>query len=337
MKKKHKLLLFIIGVGIVILIIVVAVRGNSKIQKEDNQKELENDSQISGVFDGPVYQDDGSVKIPEGYTANGFYDMETNKIIDSGSVIKLSGDTLQGKISFQQNFPVKKEYLLIVLIDYIQHEFVVGEESFQTYSFGLEGESTIELNISVNLTESEGTEFSYMIIPEPGEQNFVVDGEYNWNTISFIREWSIGRFELDRVNINLEEEHKYEQNYTEFQLEGNISGFELVNSRDDLTVSVEEEGGEIIELVMLNQGLVSENENYVILGFLDWQQIPIDGEHMRYYVTVPANSSISIPVILPDVEEKTVFQIVAFKIFDSGIEKYTMTTDTTFRVLVKPN
>lgn len=336
MKRKSIILLLLILVWIVIFIFIGVVVGSFKIQDEDTRKTPESDNEVSEEIDAPIYHDDGSVTIPEGSMSNGFYDSETNKIIDGGSVIRLSEDTLQGKIRFQQNFPVENEYLLIVLIDYAQHEFEIEGKRFQSYSFSLEGESTIELNISVHLMQSEGIEFSYVIIPEPGEQRFLVDGEYNWNTMFSTREWIVSRFGLEREHINPEKKPEYAQNYTEFHAEGNISGFELVGSRDDLIVSVEEKGGEMIELVMLNQELDSEDTDYVILGFLNWQQIPIDGEYMQYYVTVPANSSISIPVILPKVEEDAVLQIIAFKISDAGIEQYTITTKTTFRVLVKP-
>lgn len=336
MKRKSIIQLLLILIGIITFMFIGVVIGKYEIQKEDTRKALENDNKVSEIIDAPVYHDDGSVTIPEGYMSNGFYDSETDNVIDGGSVIKLSGHTLQGKIRFQQNFPAENKYLLIVLIDYVQHEFKIEEKSFQSYSFSLEGESAIELNISVHLTESEGTEFSYVIIPEPEEQNFLVDGEYNWHTMLSTREWIVSRFELEREYINVEEKSKYGQNYTEFHAEGNIYGFELVGSRDDMIVSVEGEGGEIVELVILNQELDSVGTDYVIISFLDWQQIPIDGEHMKYYVTVPADTSISVPVVLPDVEEAKVLQIIAFKISDAGIEQYTRTTETTFRVLVKP-
>lgn len=324
MRRKRIIILLVFILAVIIIMIISSAKGNIR---EDS---------ISDKIDAPVYHDDGSVTIPEGYTANGFYDLETNKIIDSGSVIQLSGDTLQGKIKFQQNFSGKNEYLLIILIDYVQHEFEIKGKRFQSYSFSLEGEDEIALNISAHLTESEGTEFSYVIIPEPEEQNYVINGTYNWSVMFSTREWNYGRFKLEREYMNIKAEQKNEQNYTQFHVEENISGFELIDSRDDLIVSVERKGGETVELVILNQAPESEDTNYVIVGFLNWQQVPIDGEHMTYYADVPADTSISIPVTLPDVEETSVFQILAFKISDARIEKYTDTAETSFRILVQP-
>ncbi|MCM1253554.1 MAG: hypothetical protein NC321_12085 [Clostridium sp.] len=326
MKGKRIILLpvFVLAVIIIMIIIIGSVKGNIQ------------ENSISEKIDAPIYHADGSVTIPEGCTANGFYSLETNKIIDGGSIIKLSGDTLQGKIGFQQNFPEERNYLLIILIDYVQHDFEIEGENFQSYAFSLEGESEVKFNISVHLTESEGREFDYAVIPQPDEKNLVIDGTYNWSAMLSTREWNIGRFELEREYSDIREEQKNEQNYTEFRVEENISGFELIDSRDDLIVSVERKGGETVELVILNQALESEDENYVIMGFLNWKQVPIDGEHMKYYAGVSADTSISIPVILPDVEETSVFQILAFKISDAGIEKYTDTTQTSFRILVQP-
>lgn len=230
----------------------------------------------------------------------------------------------------------KHEYLFIILIDYVQHEFEIERERFQSYSFSLEGEDEIEINLSVHLGESEGREFFYAIIPQPEEQNYVIDGTYNWSVMLSAREWIQGRFELERESVKIKEEQKNEPNYTEFHTEGNISGFELVDERDDLIVSVERKGGETVELVILNQVQESEDKNYVIVSFLDWQQIPIDGEHMTYYADVPADTSIAIPVTLPRVEETSVFQILAFEISDAGFEKYADTIETSFRILVQP-
>lgn len=283
-----------------------------------------------------TYHDDGSVSLPEGYTANGLYDPVTDKIIDSGTTINLSGNILQERINFQQNFPSKEEYLLIVLIDYVQHDFELAGQHWQSYPFTLEGESTINFDISVMLGDSEGTEFSYMIIPRPEEKSFLIDGAYNWDTMFETREWIVSRFPLDRGFPNPEEKTAKNKTYNEFQAEGNVSGFEMVNSRSDLTVAVEGNGGETLELVMLNQAKESQNTSYIILGFLDWQQFPINGDDMEYYVTVASNTSISIPITLPNVQKPMVLQMIAFEQPGSGLAEHARTTQTTFRVLVKP-
>lgn len=329
---------FMILVGYFLLkekLSVVSI-GVENEQKKESQDLLKENDNLSKTMDGPVYHEDGSVTIQEGYTSNGFYNLETNAIIDNGTTIEISGDVLQGRISFQQNFPVKRSYLVIVLIDYIQHEFYVEDQSFQSYSFQLEGESKINLDISIFLTESEGTEFSYIIVPQPEEKNYLIDGKYDWNTMFSDRGLIFGRYHLDRLYFQAEKEQEFPQDYIEFQAEGNISGFELVESRSNINVSVEEKGGRTLELVFLNQTQESKETNYVVLGFADWNQIPVDGIHMKYFVTIPADTSVSIPVTLPYVEEPTIFQIVAFSDPDCVLDRFNWSNQTTFRVLVEP-
>lgn len=335
-----------IGIVIVLLLFICIMlflgyylTKEKKITTENNQNMestsvLEKESSFPEKIDGPIYNKDGSVTIPEGYTACGFYDSETGKIIDSGTTIKVPSDILRGRIHFQQNFPIERTYLLIILVDYMQHQFFVENQSFQSYPFKLEGENEINLNISVNLTETDGKEFSFLIIPEPEEKNFLIDGEYNWDFMFLGRELIANRYILDRLTLQSIEEEEIPQNYIEFQSEWDISGFELVKSRNNLKAFVEGKGGEMLELLILNQDQASEDKNYIILSFSDWQQVAVDGENMKYDVTVKANSSISIPITLPEVEVPTIFQIIAFNNPDSLYDRNAWESLTTFRVLV---
>lgn len=88
---------------------------------------------------------------------------------------------------------------------------------------------------------------------------------------------------------------------------------------------------------MMNQKEDSDKRSYVIMGFADWIQTPVIGSHLKYYITVPAGTSLSIPITFPDVKKPTVFQIVAFGSPDTefGKERYP-DEFITFRVLVKP-
>lgn len=328
-------------VFIFIMILLVFYINKEKVISEDNhemeiEEVLEEETTPLWEFDGPIYNEDGSVTIPEGYTAYGFYSLETDKIIDSGTIIKVPGDILQGRISFQQNFPEEKSYLLIVLIDYIQHEFYVADQHYQSYSFKLKGESEMNMDISVDLAKSEGKEFSFIIVPNPTEKNFLADGEYNWDTMFSSRSLIVSRYGLDRLCFKPNEKQDFSRNYVEFQAPGNISGFELVKSRDSLNAFASGKGGEALELVILNQAQGAEEKDYIVVGFADWEQVPIDGKYTNCYVTIPSETSISIPITLPVVEKPTIFQIIAFNDPDTASNRYAWDALTTFRVLVNP-
>jgi len=341
MKKRGIIIIFFVLVCIFIFFMYFflkepLIEETSGTKTENHEFSTETKSP-SGKNDVVKYNEDGSVTLPEGYTANGFYDIETNKIIDGRTTIHVSGDVLRGRVSFHQNFPTERKYLFIVLIDYMQHEFFVENNSYQSYPFKLEGESEFNMDISVELAESEGWEFSYIIVSEPDEKEFLTDGEYDWNTMFFTREPVINRFNLDKLSSPLEANQENHQDFTEFQCEGNIWGFELVKSREQLTAFVNGKSGEMAELVILNQEQDAEEKKYVILGFSDWKQVPLNGTNMKYYVTVPANTSVSIPIILPEVKEPTVFQVIAISEPDTVLNVDNIKQNpSSFRVLVNP-
>lgn len=285
----------------------------------------------------PIYNDDGSVTLPEGYMSNGFYEIGTKKIIDGRSTIKIPDNTISGRITFRQNFNEEKSYLLIVLVDYMQHEFYVENQSYQSYLFKLEGKDEFNLNISVELSDSEGSEFAYIIVDNPEEKKYLINGEYDWEKMFSSRTITIKRFNVERDSCFPEENVNSQTEYEEFQAEGNVNGFELVKKRDDLTAFVEGKSGETVELVLLNQANNSAEKSYVLMGFADWEQIPINGENIKSYVTIPSGTSFAIPVTLPDVKEPTIFQIIAFANPNTVLDNKNLEEDpTTFRVLVTP-
>lgn len=349
MKKRSINIIIFLFVGIAVLFGYFCLKqkleetGSRQAIKEQSTSEagsrqVAEEQNIPEAVDAPVYNDDGSVTLPEGYIANGFYDTETNKIIDNKTVIRIPGDTLQGRISFQQNFSEEKNYMLVILIDYMQHEFCAENQKYQNYSFKLIGEDEFNLDISVDLAKDEGKEFSYIIFEnEPEENLYLIDGEYNWDVMFNTQHFVTGRFDLERASGQFHEEPEDEPVYTEFQTEGYRFGFELVKNREELMPVVEGKGGQKAELVMMNQEKDSEKRSYVIMGFADWNQVPVDGIHLKYYTTVPANTSLSIPVTFPEVKKPTVFQIVAFGDPDTEFNGEMQRNELiTFRVLVKP-
>lgn len=318
-----------------------AVRAEGAAKAEEVVKAEETaKAEVSGegkaeALDGPVYNDDGTITLPEGFVGHGLYDVETEKIIEGGTKIEIVDDTFHGSIHFQQNFPIEKSYLLIVMIDYRQHEFDVDGQSFCSYPFQLTGESEISLDVTVPLSESEGSEISFLIVPNPEIKPYMINGEYDWDNMFDDRRPYILRYSLER-NFQIKEEQEFPANFESFQAEVGTTGFELVKPREELKVCVEGKGGERLDLAVMNQAEEAEETTYVIIGFVDWEQVPVDGEHLKYYVTVKPGTSVYIPVILPEVTEPSVFQIIAFSEPDTILDKYNWDNPTAFRVYVKP-
>ncbi len=312
-----------------------AAKAEEAVKAEETAKAEVSGEGKAEALDGPVYNDDGTVTLPEGFTGQGLYNVETGKIIDGGTVIEVTDDTFRGSVHFQQNFPMEKSYLLIVLIDYMQHEFYVEGQCFRSYPFRLTGESEISLEVMVPLSEYEGSEISILIVPNPETKSYMINGEYDWDSMFDDRRPHILRFSLER-DYQEKEEQEFPANYESFQAEAGTTGFELVKPREELKVCVEGKVGERLDLAVMNQADGAEETTYVIMGFVDWEQVPVDGEHLKYYVTVKPGTSVYIPVILPEVTEPSVFQIIAFSEPDTILDKYNWDNPTAFRVYVKP-
>ena len=129
------------------------------------------------------YNEDGTVTLGPGMVANGFYDILTHKIIDNGSLYKIENGKLYGTVSFRQNIEEKRNYMLIIMIDYIQHDFIVKNKNISSYSFSLQGEDEKLINIEIENLDENNHEFSYFIIPEPDIDNLSINNESEWNKL----------------------------------------------------------------------------------------------------------------------------------------------------------
>ena len=336
MKKQIKILLLA-----VVLIITMAWCLPEKVQENREKRVISQEpaqEKEETVPDGPIYHEDGTITLSEGYTAFGFYDIETGKIYDSGTIYPVKDKKITGRVSFQQNFPETRHYLFIAMVDYQQQEFVVEGEKYTGFPFELTGDTEMNFRIELDVTES-AEEFSYIILPEPEEKAFMKDGEYQDCVFELQRGY------VYRINLMNESGGQKEEpdetvesmDITDAQIP---DGFMLTEKHDSvknaIEMVVEGKSGEICELVISNKNGTADVE-YVLTAFLNWKQIPLTEGAEKGYIKVPAGKAYVVPITLPEAEADSVYQIYGFGFPYGKLNRKEIREDpVTFRMVINP-
>ncbi len=313
-----------------VIILLVNLCGCSLSENENRTSLIINEDQ------GPVYHEDGTITLSEGYVANGFIEKESGNRIDNLAKYEVLGNKIEGKVDFQQNLKGEYNYILITMLDYKQHKFFVEGKEYMSYPFSVSNDNEMVIDISLLLENESASEFSYIIIQEPNEQSFMKYKEFNWDIMFACRNPLIYR-------INLTYDGKRKASYLDefygcstFIANGEVKGFELCNNHEDLIPVVEGKSGETVELTILNQNKEAIDETVKIVTFLGWKQVSAEQEKSSL-IKISKNESLFIPFELPKVKERTVLQIFAF------VNPYQELSGTdseinysTFRVIVNP-
>lgn len=292
------------------------------------------------VSQGVSYHEDGTITLPEGSIACGFYHTETGEIYDEGTVYEINDGKIKGRVSFQQNYPETRHYLFIAMIDYVQQEFVMEGKTYTEYAFELTGETETNFNIELHVPDTVVHEFSYIIFPKPEEKEFIRDGIYQEVAFELQRNY-VYRLNLSNTSESRAAKAPEGDNTIEIVdiTEAEIpDGFVLSPKHDatkyEIKTVVEGSSGETYELVIGNEDGEEEKE-YAIVAFLNWEQIPLlDGKEVGY-VKVPAGKQYMILITLPEVERESVYQICAFRDPYGKLTRENLGRDeSTLRVLV---
>jgi hypothetical protein len=315
---KYRVILFL--VFLICIIFILFYKGLNASSVEKNTIE-------DGKF---TYNDDGSVTLGLGMVANGFHDLD-GKINDIGSLLKPTNNIIQGQVSYKQNINDKRNYLLIIMIDYLQHEFIVDDTVYSSYPFSLEGNDEIRINVAVENIDAEAHEYSYFIIPEPDINVLSIDNSNEWNKLlmtSSINWWrlllddseKIEKVEYNEAVINLETQNNY--------------GILLSNNHQEAAAMPSCKSMDEVELIMSNTN--NYVVDYALIAFLGWEQVPISKTDMTDYISIPSQSTIYMKLKVPNVEENTPYQIFAIPRPFSNDIRLANPPSTTLRTIISP-
>lgn len=255
---------------------------------------------------GFTYNDDFTVTLGLGMVAHGFYDTITNKIIDSGSLMKPVNGKINGQVSFQQNINEIRNYLLIILIDYKQYDFIVNDTTYSTYPFSLEGNEELRISVEISNLNSDAHEFTYYIIPEPNITDLSIDNSNEWNKLlmtSNIYSWRLLLNSLTK-NANLSE---YDNSYMKMASQTDY-GIQLSKTHQEVAVMPTCKSMDDVELIISNP--YNSDLEYAVIAFLNWEQIPLNNDIIKI-VKIPSNTNIYYKIKVPTVDKNAPYQIFA--------------------------
>ena len=243
-----------------------------------------------------------------GSIAYGLLD-QNNNIINSGEVIEIDTGVFEATVSIDQYLEEEREYLLIVLVDFIQQEFEINHQKYKSYKFKLNAKDGTNIPIQVKIP-SFSKELDYIIIKKPNLSLKELDVE----EIVRLQEILGMRFKINNELSKIE----YEHNVRTIS-EGPIDNIFISKNENELqlfTTSSSEES------VILSIGNMQETPmDYAVISFLDWQQIKFQDEKLIKFFNVQPKSRQAIPIILPKTESELNFQVIAlpspYKITDN--------------------
>lgn len=289
MKKKIKITVFLMTC---IAIILSGFIVYNKTKKQDIK--------VNGGAEngGLTYKADGSIELGEGFVSYGFYSTD-GKLVEHDDLYSLTNGIFNGTYKFNQNRE-ESNYMLIVLVDYLQYPFQADEKIDDKYLFTLTGSSGASIDVEIDLRKQDAREITFLIVEEPYHMNLTN------NNILASRSIYTTRVQLTQDKTDIE----FDDTYHEMQPLSHPM-FELSKSHKDVRMTPECISGETIELMM--GGSENEDMEYAVAAFSNWEQVPLWNNEMVQFVKIPAGKNIYYEIPLPEVEEDTPYQIIEFE------------------------
>ncbi|HDX9529952.1 TPA: hypothetical protein ROX84_005238 [Bacillus thuringiensis] len=310
--------IFFIALGALILLISVSI-----LFKMDRNKPI-SDSEDSYHRPG-MTEGSNTLQI-------GLLDTE-GKLIDGGSRLNIENSKLSYTISFDSFIPEEREYMLIILADFVQTPFYVNENQNETLSYTFKAKANESINIPTSIeTANEAKEIIYLIVKKPHDlfKPQKVDSEVIDTATSLEQIVSL-RFNLTGKTTKINYSKDFQQN----------SGGPLIEtflSKDpkELRPIFQLKGKEKIYLTVGNT--LDYDMDVAIVQFLDWKQLPFSEGEKTQYINVPAKKAYSKEIELPIVSKESNFQTFIFykpySVSPSDFES--QLTFGTYRLVVTP-
>ncbi|MEG0578065.1 MAG: hypothetical protein RSE41_07060 [Clostridia bacterium] len=234
------------------------------------------------------------------YISYGFLDSDGN-ILSNGSKLDLKfKEKINHTLDLDQVIEENREYLLIALVDFKQVMFKVDGKYYSCYKFNTSKSDHIEFNLEIDIPK-KSKELDYILIRKP----YYMPHKKNIESLLPLQTVLPIRFKINDLN----DEIKYEKmlrTYTEgpsdnIWISNKENNFDLLyetNENDDIFLTLGNDGNEVID--------------YAVVLFNNWEQVEFNDGDMTKFLKVNPKEKQSLKFNLPDVEEDTYFQAIAF-------------------------
>lgn len=213
-----------------------------------------------------------------------------------------------------------QNYILIILLDYVQTDFIYQNDDMSSLHFSLSDNEEQTIKFAIDELDADASEISFLVFPEP-----------DLNDFSTIENQMLGQTMLQlRVSSN-KVHNKIETYYTANTFDNKCSSdlVFLSKSISKMKLVTKAAPNDTLKLII---GNMDDNESvYAIVPISNWSQYDIEDQKVNY-TRVAANSYAYMDINIP--EENGPFQIIVFKnpfSEDSQLEY----VDTTSRLIVR--
>lgn len=227
----------------------------------------------------------------------GILDSE-GKIIDNGS--NLNTKNINHILSIDQKDDILKEYMLIILEDFKQVDFMINDNSYKNYIFKLDKIDSININIKLNLSK-DSKELCYLVLPKPNIdlKNLELSQKLSLQNIF------VSRFRINDSSVNL----NYENNLSQIKdnlipeifiskIENEFISFSEINKNEEFYLTIGNPTTSVLD--------------YAVILLKNWEQDNISDSTLVKYISLEPNSKITEKVLVTDDEKNTITQFIAF-------------------------
>lgn len=213
-----------------------------------------------------------------------------------------------------------------------QHDFIVNDTTYSTFPFSVEGEDGLRIDVEITNINSDAHEYNYFIISEPDINELSIDGSNELIKLLMTSNFYWWRLLLSNStkSINLSE---YDESYIKMDSQMNY-GIQLTKTHQEIIAMPSCTSMEDVELVLSNTN--DYDMEYMLVAFLDWEQIPIDDDDMTKFIKIPSQTNIYLKMKIPYVEKDTPYQIFAIPKPYSNDLKNAIPPSSTLRTIILP-
>ena len=247
-------------------------------------------------------------------------DVKTQELTKLENIYPAENGIINHLAYFGQTEPKEYEYELLVLVDGIQHNFIVDGKQYESYPFKLKNTENIYIDLTIDISNENANEVEYVFIQHPNfnkeKQEYLLN-YYDGNLAKYLTVMTdITRPLVWKVRLTdnlLEKNIKYEENYSNKDLLMYTSFFNILNE------PINEEGtSELLISATSNEKayltLTNEEKEEIevsIIAILNNKQIPFsDGDIIKTFKIAP-ESHLEYEFSFPEVEEDSVFQFIS--------------------------
>lgn len=250
----------------------------------------------------------------------GLYDPNGN--IHSDGVLDVVDESIKKIFSMSNYYSDKKDFKLIILIDFTPKDFQIDGLYYDDYDFSLDVNASIQIPLDIHIPD--GTEeISFIVFEEPYADIDSIHTAISLQELNYLRfkiESSKSIFKSN--SVTLQPIHK--------TTEGPFEAIFLSDSSDSLTLMLHAKGKSQAYLHVSNP--TSDRLHYVIVAVADWNEVPIRG-NVKNFLSVEPNNRNVYKLEFPNFSEtNTPYQVLAFPYTHSSNDRLNQAIFTTTRI-----